>query len=120
MTKKILVVDDEKNARLLLGEALTGAGYDVLVAVDGEHALEKVQESHPDLVLMDMKLPGMDGIEVLRRLRSIAHEVPVVMITAHASVETAIEAMKLGAVDYVRKPFTPDQIRDAIARALAR
>lgn len=120
MNKRILVVDDEKNIRLMLDQALSTAGYEVVTAIDGEHGLEKVEESAPDLVLLDMKLPGMDGIEVLGRLRRSNESLPVVMITAHGTVETAVEAMKLGAVDYLRKPFTPDEIRAIVAKVLAR
>lgn len=120
MSKRILIVDDEKNIRLLLDQALATAGYDVMTAVDGEHGLQKAQDEAPDMVLLDMKLPGMDGIEVLRRLRQRNGSVPVVMITAHGTVETAVEAMKLGAVDYLRKPFTPEEIRTIVARVLDR
>ncbi|HLN61406.1 MAG TPA: response regulator [Symbiobacteriaceae bacterium] len=118
--KSILVVDDEKNIRLTLGQALETAGYSVAVAIDGEHGLAKAQEISPHLVLLDMKLPGMDGIEVLRRLRTTNPNVPVVMITAHGTVETAVEAMKLGAVDYLRKPFTPEEIRALVSKVLDR
>lgn len=120
MSKQILVVDDEKNIRLMLDQALSTSGYTVTTAIDGEHALQKVQESTPDMVLLDMKMPGMDGIEVLRRLRQTHEAVPVVMITAHGTVETAVEAMKLGAVDYLRKPFAPDEIRAIVAKVLNR
>lgn len=120
MSKRVLVVDDEKNIRLTLDHALTAAGYDVLTAIDGEHALQKVQENGLDLVLLDMKMPGIDGIEVLRRLRLTHEALPVIMITAHGSIETAVEAMKLGAVDYLRKPFSPEEIRAIVAHVLDR
>lgn len=120
MSKRILIVDDEKNIRLTLDQALVTAGYEVATAIDGEHALEKIESEAPDMVLLDMKMPGMDGIEVLRRLRQSHDTLPVVMITAHGTVETAVEAMKLGAVDYLRKPFTPEEIRSIVAKVLAR
>jgi DNA-binding NtrC family response regulator len=120
VSKRILVVDDEKNIRLMLDQALVTAGYEVVSAIDGEHALEKVQAGDLDAVLLDMKLPGIDGIEVLRRVRSSHPNLPVVMITAHGTVETAVEAMKLGALDYLRKPFTPEEIRSTVAKVLDR
>lgn len=120
MTKKILIIDDEKNIRLMLDQALSTAGYAVATAIDGEHGLDKVKESHFDVLLLDMKLPGMDGIEVLRRARALRSDLPVIMITAHGTVETAVEAMKVGAIDYLRKPFTPDEIRSIVGKVLRR
>lgn len=120
MTKKILIVDDEKNIRLMLDQSLASAGYEVATAIDGEHGLDKVKESHFDVMLLDMKLPGMDGIEVLRQVSGLRSDLPVIMITAHGSVETAVEAMKLGAVDYLRKPFTPEEIRSIVGKVLQR
>jgi DNA-binding NtrC family response regulator len=120
VSKRILVVDDEKNIRLMLDQALVTAGYEVVTAIDGEHAIEKVQAGGLDMVLLDMKLPGMDGIEVLRRVRSSHPTLPVVMITAHGTVETAVEAMKLGALDYLRKPFMPEEIRSIVAKVIDR
>lgn len=118
--EQILVVDDEKNIRLMMRECLEEAGYRVDVAVDGAHALEKIARQGYDLVLLDLKLPGVDGMEVLRQARLRRPEQPVVMITAHGTVETAVEAMKLGAVDYLQKPFTPGEIQALAARVLAR
>jgi len=120
MGQRILVVDDEKNIRLMLEQALVVSGYEVNTAPDGETALEQARETHPDMILLDMKLPGIDGLEVLRQLRGIQPDVPVVMITAHGTVETAVEAMKLGAIDYLRKPFVPDEIRSVVAKVLSR
>lgn len=120
MTRRLLIVDDEKNIRLTLDQALTAAGYEVSTAIDGEHGLDKVKESRFDVMLLDMKLPGMDGLEVLRRVSGLRSDLPVIMITAHGSVETAVEAMKLGAIDYLRKPFTPDEIRSIVGKVLER
>ncbi|BDG59088.1 response regulator [Caldinitratiruptor microaerophilus] len=116
----ILVVDDEKNIRLMMQECLEQAGYQVDSAVDGEHALEKIAARGYDLVLLDLRLPGMSGMEVLRQARGRRPDQPVVMITAHGTIETAVEAMKLGAVDYLQKPFTPDEIQAIVARVLSR
>lgn len=118
---KILIVDDDKNIRLLLSQCLEeNEDYEVTSAVDGEHALAKVDEESFDLVLLDMKLPGMDGLQVLRRLRALSPDQLVIVITAHGTIETAVEAMKLGAVDYLQKPFTPDEIRAIVKHNLSK
>jgi DNA-binding NtrC family response regulator len=118
--KEILVVDDEKNIRLTLTQALEPLGLPVQTAGDGNEALEKLQESNFCLILLDLKLPGLDGMEVLRRIRESWPKVPVVMMTAHGTIEYAVEAMKLGAVDFLRKPFSPAEIREIVRKVLAR
>lgn len=115
---RILVVDDDKNIRLLLTQCLEETGYTVVPAVDGEHALKKADEEQFDLVMLDMKLPGMDGLQVLKKLRQQSATRPVVMITAHGTIETAVEAMKSGATDYLQKPFTPVEIRAIVQHNL--
>lgn len=120
MSKRILVVDDEKSLRLMLGQALTVANYDVITAINGDHALEKVKLSQPDLMFLDVTMSGVDGIEVLRRLRCTVTAMPVVLMTAHGNFDTAAEAMKLGAVDYLHKPFAPDDACAIAQRVLAR
>lgn len=120
MKKKILIIDDEKNIRLTLSQCLELADYQVDTAVSGEHGLEKYSENNYDLVLLDMKMPGIDGMEVLRRIKRQNPLQKVIMITAYGTIETAVEAMKLGAVDYLRKPFTPDEIRSIVKRVLER
>jgi DNA-binding NtrC family response regulator len=118
--KSILVVDDEKNIRTTLQQVLEASGYAVTTAVNGEDCLAKLSETGFDMVLLDMKLPGIDGIEVLREVRRKGYDVPVAMITAYGTIESAVEAMKLGAVDYLRKPFSPEQIRELVGKILAR
>lgn len=113
---RILVVDDEQAIRLALDRALRAAGYEVAVAVNGEDALGQLAAGNWDLMLLDMRMPGIDGLEVLGRLREGQSDLPVVMITAYGSVPTAVEAMKLGAVDYLEKPFTNQQILALIER----
>lgn len=120
MDAKLLVVDDEKNIRLLLTQCLEDAGYQVTTAVDGEHAIGKVEEEGFDLVLLDMKLPGLDGLQVLRKMRALNPGQLVIMITAHGTIETAVEAMKSGAADYLQKPFTPEEIRAIVQHNLAK
>lgn len=119
-SESILVVDDEKNIRTTLRQALEASEYQVATAVSGEDALAKVAESEFDLIFLDIKLPGIDGIEVLSRLRSEGKRMPVVIITAYGTVESAVDAMKMGAVDYLRKPFTPEQIREIAGAVLTR
>lgn len=120
MGKKILVIDDEKNIRLTLSQCLETSNYDVETAVSGEHGLTKYNESKYEVILLDMKMPGIDGMEVLRRIKEHDPLQNVIMITAHGTIETAVEAMKIGAIDYIRKPFTPEEIRSIVKRVLER
>lgn len=102
---RILIVDDEDSVREVLSEYFTEQGYSVAMADAGETALALVQERAPDLVLLDVRMPGIDGVETLRRMRAIAPEVSVIMVTANEDVDLARETLKLGALDYVAKPF---------------
>lgn len=119
-TQRILLVDDDKSIRVTLGQALEASGFEVVAAVDGEHALDKFHGDVFDLVLMDMKMPGIDGMEVLRHLKNERPAQPVIMMTGFGTVETAVEALKLGAVDYIQKPFGPDEVRAIVRRVLDR
>jgi DNA-binding response OmpR family regulator len=118
--QNILVVDDEKNIRTTLRQALEAEGYQVSTAVSGEDALTKLAESEFNLIFLDIKLPGVSGIEVLRKMRDEGKHAPVVVITAYGTIESAVEAMKMGAIDYLRKPFSPDQIREIAETVLSR
>jgi DNA-binding response OmpR family regulator len=102
---RVLVVDDEPVARELLSEFLTAKGYAVLTASNGEEALRKLKEERPHLILLDIRMPKMDGLETLRRVREIDHEVGVIMVTAVNEEETGRQALKLGAFDYITKPM---------------
>ncbi|HET9954064.1 MAG TPA: sigma-54 dependent transcriptional regulator [Polyangiaceae bacterium] len=116
---RILVVDDEANARSALAEILREEGYSVETASDGFKALAKAEEFDPDLVLTDLKMPGMDGVELLRRLlRAPESRVAVVVMTAFGAVETAVSAMREGAVDYLTKPLNTDELLLVLDRAL--
>lgn len=117
---RILVVDDDTSIRVLLVQCLEEAEFEVVSAVDGEHALTKAEEDQFDLVLLDMKMPGMDGLQVLKKLRVMWPRLPVIIITAHGTIETAVEAMKAGATDYLQKPFTPVEIRKIVQHNLDR
>jgi two-component system response regulator AtoC len=116
--KRVLIADDEKNMRWVLGEALTAEGYEVVEAADGKEALGSVKEAAPDLMVLDHKMPKPDGMEVLRRIRADGHTFPIIMLTAHGNVATAVEAMKAGATEYVTKPFDLDELKLAIDKAI--
>lgn len=118
--KHILVVDDEPAFRKMLSDLLEGVHYSVDVAADGEQALQMVSKSEYDLVITDLSLPKMNGTQVLAAVKRACPDTPVILITGYATVDTAIEAMKLGAYDYISKPFNIDRIEVVIARALER
>jgi DNA-binding NtrC family response regulator len=114
----ILVVDDEKLIRWSLKERLTREGYGVAEAEDGRAADSALERSAPDLVLLDMRLPDTDGLSILKGIQERTPELPVIVITAYSTVDTAVEAMKLGAYDYVAKPFNMDELAITVKRAL--
>jgi DNA-binding NtrC family response regulator len=117
---KILVVDDEQNMRVALFEALSRNGHDVVLAEDGEAALALVAKINPALVVTDIKMPRMDGLELLRRLKNKYPDLPVVIITGYATVNSAVEALKHGASDYILKPFPVEVIEETVAKVLGR
>ena len=110
MKEKILVIDDDPGVRQVLSESLAGMGYRVHAAESGEKALGTIRETGCDLVILDMVLPRMDGMEVLQEVQRHHPELCVIMITGYGTVETAVETMQLGAVDYVQKPFTEEEL----------
>ena len=116
-TKRVLIADDEINIRRVLEAILRRDGYEVITAANGEEALAGMSRE-VNTVITDLKMPGLDGMGLLKRLSVDFPDVPVVMITAHGSVESAVEAVKLGAFDYVEKPFDQEQIRQIMAKAL--
>ncbi len=117
---KVLVIDDEKSMREFLAIMLEKEGYEVDTAENGAKALDLCKKELYDLVITDIKMPRMDGLEVLHRLKEISLETAVIMITAYASTETAVHAMKEGAYDYITKPFNVDEIKMVIRNALER
>jgi DNA-binding NtrC family response regulator len=118
--KPVLIVDDEKNIRMTLSQALETLELETDTAVNGEEALNKLEEKHFGLILLDLKMPGMDGMEVLRKVREARPNIKVIIITAHGTIESATEAMKLGAVDFIQKPFAPKEIRELVTKVLDR
>ena len=115
----ILIVDDEKNYLLVLKELLEGEGHEVMIAQSAEEALKIFQETELDLVITDMKMPGMNGMELLSVLKEKDLHLPVIMMTAFGTVEKAVEAMKKGAYDYIIKPFDNEALKKTVAKALA-
>jgi DNA-binding NtrC family response regulator len=120
MAGKILIVDDEPFNLDLLEQELTDLGYSTERAGDGAQALSKIDNANPDLVLLDYRMPDMNGIEVLQAVRRSHKELPVVIITAHGSIELAVEAVKAGADDFITKPFDPEHLALVVQRCLAR
>ena len=120
MTRTILIVDDEPNMRWVLGRALEQAGYTVHSAESGDDAASLLGRAAIDLVLLDLKLKREDGLTILRRLRERQPDVVVIMLTAYGTVSNAVEAMQLGAADFLRKPFDVEEVVFKIARALER
>ena len=116
--KSTLIVDDEKNIRLALSMALEQLEIPVETAASGEEALEKIAAGGYGMMLLDLRMPGLDGMEVLRRVAKERPEIKVIIITAYGSIDLAVEAMKLGAVDFLQKPFDVAQVREMVRRLL--
>ena len=115
---RVLVVDDEQSMRNMLAIALKQEGYEVVTAEDGEAARREIEASSVDLIVSDIRMPGLDGIEVLRFAREHTPGTEVILVTAHASTASAVEALRLGAYDYVTKPFDIDELKLTVRRAL--
>ena len=112
--KKLLIVDDQKGIRLLLDEVFSREGFETVLAANGMEALREVELAVPDCVLLDMKMPGIDGLEVLKRIKLGWPEIPVIMMTAYGEIELTEDALKTGAVKYFTKPFDIYEVRDAV------
>jgi DNA-binding NtrC family response regulator len=118
MKHNILVVDDEAEICDLLQTFLTQEGYQVFTATNGVEAITLGKQNEPDLALLDIKMPGMDGIEVLRKLKKLRRDMGVIMLTGYGNLGTAKEAMRLGAYDYLTKPFDLGLVKHVIQEAL--
>lgn len=116
--KSILVVDDEKSQREILEMILSGEGYDVTTASSGEAAMKFVADRHFDLVLTDLKMTGMSGLDLLKQLTDFDKSIIVILLTAHGSVDSAVDALRLGAFDYLQKPYDSEKLLDTVSRAL--
>ncbi len=115
MARKILVIDDDISFRRVLEYNLQEEGHEVLTAASGEAGLALFDEQQPTLVITDMKMPGMDGLQVLKAVKERSPRTLVIIITAFGAVDTAVEAMKLGAYDFITKPFNRDQFKLVVA-----
>ena len=115
---RVMVVDDEPDMVENCVRILKKAGYQCLTATDPRRALAQLESERPDLLLTDLKMPGMDGMELLRRARELDPALPVILITAFATIESAVEAIKEGAFDYLPKNFSVEQLRLAVERGL--
>jgi len=120
MTQRILVVEDNENNRYLITFLLKGAGYETIEAVTGEEGILKARETHPDLILMDIQLPGMDGLETTRRIRAspIYEKIPIVALTSYAMSGDRERALAAGCNGYIEKPINPDTVLDELRKFL--
>ncbi|MGW8959674.1 response regulator [Paenibacillus sp. NPDC055715] len=116
--KKVLIVDDQNGIRILLMEVFGSEGYETFQAANGKIALEIVEKEPPDLVLLDMKIPGMDGLEILKHLKTMNPDIKVIMMTAYGELDMIKEATELGALMHFTKPFDIDEIRIAVNKQL--
>src|SRR6476620_221586 len=116
MKEKILIVDDQFGIRILLNEVFQKEGYQTFQAANGIQALEIVTKHDPDLVLLEMKIPGMDGIEILKRMKVLDPDIKVIIMTAYGELDMIQEAMNLGAITHFAKPFDIDDIRKAVEK----
>ena len=117
---RVLIVDDDESSRRLLEVRLRALECDVVMATNGREALAALRQELPALMLLDLKMPGMSGIELLRTVRREGIDLPVVVITAYGSIEAAVEAMKEGAYDFIPKPFDPKHFEIVVGKALER
>lgn len=115
---KILIVDDNKNMQIILKNLLEDEGYEIISSVTGKGGLKLFKEQSPNLILLDIRLPEMNGIDILQQITKIDSDIPIIMITAYGDVETAVETMKLGAFDYITKPFVNEELKMVIRKAL--
>ena len=119
MSTRILLVDDDTALSEMVGMTLESGGYDVVYCADGTHALQAFTINQPELVLLDLMLPGMDGIEICRRVRTVSN-VPIIMLTARDAIEDRVEGLDIGADDYITKPFAVPELIARIRNALRR
>lgn len=117
---KVLIVDDQNGIRILLVEVFSSEGYETFQASNGKQALDIVKNHAPDIVLLDMKIPGMDGLEILKHIKNIDSEIKVIMMTAYGELDMIKEATELGALMHFTKPFDIDELRMAVNSQLGR
>jgi len=120
MSEKVLLVDDEEDFVEALAERMEARGMDVTTSVTAEDALSKAQEGSYDAIILDLQMPQMDGLETLKKIKEIKPELQVILLTGHATVEKGVEAMKLGASDFLEKPAGLDELTEKIKKAQAK
>ena len=120
MNKRILIVDDETNVRLNFRTTLETEGYEVFEVSSGEEAVQLLAEHRFALAILDIRMPGMDGLELLAKMRESGIRVPAMIVTAYSDVPNAVKAMKLGAIDFLQKPLRPEDLRSIVAEILKR
>ncbi len=120
LKKKLLIVDDQFGIRILLNEVFEKEGYVTFQAANGKSALQIVRNENPELVLLDMKIPGMDGLEILKHTKKINPNIKVIMMTAYGELDMIKEASELGAITHFTKPFDIDELRDEVNKHLGR
>ncbi len=118
MKKRVLIVDDEKNIRLTISRSLSSDTLETDQAINAEEALERLALYQYDLLLLDLRLPGMSGVELIQQLKELGIEVKTVIISAHGTIDTAVKLLKAGVLDFIEKPFSPDEIRQIVAKYL--
>ncbi len=118
MFPSILIVDDEPSILASLEGLLSDEGFNVLVATNGYEAIKIIEKEVPDLVLLDIWMPGLDGLETLKEIKKVHKTLPVIMITGHGTIETAVDSTKMGAFDFIEKPLSIDKVIVAINNAL--
>lgn len=116
--KRVLIVDDQHGIRMLLKEILVKEGYETYSAADGEEAIQIVSEVKPHLVLLDMKIPGMDGLDILKHIKDVNESIKVMIMTAYGELNMINEAMEIGAISYFLKPFDINDIRVLVKKEL--
>ena len=119
MNTKVLVIDDEEIMRLTLGEGLGDFGYDVETASDGLEGIKKLKEFRPDVILLDMRLRTENGLDIARKIKQLDEYVEIIIMTAYGDIKTAIEAIRIGAIDYIKKPLDIEEIQVTISKAIA-
>ncbi len=117
--RKVLIVDDDRDIVTIVSTILGGRGWDIRAAYNGQEALEAVTLSKPDIILLDIMMPEMNGIEVLKRIKKIDADARIIMITAFGDVESYLDSMELGAYEYINKPFETDELLEMIDRVAA-